>query len=187
MNKFKITINFRKFLYDSPNLKINTIFTSENENKKQRIKLINRLIDEKVIDKKDYLKAINISKNMLLPKIPPTIVITPIASSTPLPSQPSQTSTLSPSQPSILSPPSPSTLSPPSPSTLSPPSPPSPSTLSPPSPPSPSTLSSPSSPSPSLPSPSTLSPPSQPSPSTVSQSTAVAPVSSPTITPINKI
>ena len=68
---FKVTINLKKLMYDSPNLKVNTLFTSINEN--HQIKLINKLIDQKIIDRKDYEKAISISKSMLPVKIPSKI------------------------------------------------------------------------------------------------------------------
>ena len=69
IKRFKITINLKKIFYDSPTLKINTLFTTINESEKQRIKLINKLVDEKIIDKKDMEKAINISKNISSPAV----------------------------------------------------------------------------------------------------------------------
>ena len=69
IKRFKVTINFKKFMYDSPYLKVNTLFTTVYETEKHQIKLINKLIDERIIDKKDYEKAINISKSMLVSPI----------------------------------------------------------------------------------------------------------------------
>jgi len=73
MKKFKITINLKKLFYDSADLKVNTMFTTINESEKQRIILINKLIDEKIINKKDLEKAINISKNISSPTISSTV------------------------------------------------------------------------------------------------------------------
>jgi hypothetical protein len=86
MKHFKITINLKKFFYDSPTLKVNTMFTTINESEKQRIKLINKLADEKIIDKKDLKKAFDISKNISSPVSPvvtTTPSVSPLVTSTP--------------------------------------------------------------------------------------------------------
>ena len=102
IKRFKVTINFKKFMYDSPYLKVNTLFTSINE--KHQIKLINKLIDKKIIDKKDYEKAINVSKSML---------VIPISTVSPASVSPASVSPASVS-PALVppSPPSPPSLSP---------------------------------------------------------------------------
>ena len=100
MKHFKITINLKKFFYDSPTLKVNTLFTSINESEKQRIKLINKLIDEKIIDKKDLEKAISISKNISSPLSP--VVTTPNVSPVVPSTSPSVSSVVTTNSPKII-------------------------------------------------------------------------------------
>ena len=97
MKHFKITINLKKFFYDSPTLKVNTMFTTMNESEKQRLTLINKLIDEKIIDKKDYQKAIDISKNISSPVSP----VVPSTSPSVSPVVPTISPTVSPVVPTI--------------------------------------------------------------------------------------
>jgi hypothetical protein len=96
MKHFKITINLKKFFYDSPTLKVNTMFTTMNESEKQRLTLINKLIDEKIIDKKDFQKAIDISKNISSPVSP----VVPSTSPSVSPIVPSTSPSVSPVVPS---------------------------------------------------------------------------------------
>jgi hypothetical protein len=106
MKKFKITINLKKLFYDSQDLKINTMFTSISDSEKQRIILINKLIDEKIIDKKYLKKAINISKNILSPtESSPTVSTSPtISSPTVSTSSPASIPTVSTSSSTVSSP-----------------------------------------------------------------------------------
>jgi len=97
MKHFKITINLKKFFYDSPTLKVNTMFTTMNESEKQRLTLINKLIDEKIIDKKDFQKAIDISKNISSPVSP----VVPSTSPSVSPVVPSTSPSVSPVVPTI--------------------------------------------------------------------------------------
>jgi hypothetical protein len=96
MKHFKITINLKKLFYDSPTLKVNTMFTTLNESEKQRIKLINKLADEKIIDKKDLKKAFDISKNISSPLSP----VVPSTSPSVSPVVPSTSPSVSPVVPS---------------------------------------------------------------------------------------
>jgi hypothetical protein len=139
IKRFKVTINFKKFMFDSPYLKVNTLFTSVYETEKNQKKIINKLIDEKIIDKKNYEKAINISKSISSPPVSHVSPVSPVSPVLPV-SPPLISSTASPpsASPPSISPPSVSPVSPPSVSPVSPPSvsPVSPPSVSPVSPPS---------------------------------------------------